>query len=166
MSFLDSEIASANGVMTARSLAKMYGAIANGGRVDGTQFLATDPVTGLTGKLSRRPDRNVIAPMSFHLGNHASPIPGVLPGFGHAGVGGCIGWADPAALTSFGFVHNRLITPMVTDYAAIGVLAAFLGRGAAAARRNGAHTVPDFGAPYQDSTAPESVVQERHADQP
>ena len=30
--FLDSEIPAANGVATARGLAKMYGAIANGGR--------------------------------------------------------------------------------------------------------------------------------------
>ena len=34
--FLDSEIPAANGVATARGLAKMYGAIANGGRIDGT----------------------------------------------------------------------------------------------------------------------------------
>ncbi len=38
--FLDSEIPAANGVATARGLAKMYGAIANGGRIDGTQFLS------------------------------------------------------------------------------------------------------------------------------
>lgn len=166
MSFLDSEIPSANGVMAARSLAKMYGAIANGGRIDGTQFLSAGTVAGLTGRLSHRPDRNVIVPMSFHLGYHASPIPGVLPGFGHAGVGGCIGWADPTTKTSFAFVHNRLITPMVTDYAAIGVLAALLGRGAASARTDGAHPVADFGSPYQESTAVESVVHDRHADQP
>ena len=40
--FLDSEIPAANGVATARGLAKMYGAIANGGRIDGTQFLSKE----------------------------------------------------------------------------------------------------------------------------
>jgi CubicO group peptidase (beta-lactamase class C family) len=154
MPFLDSAIPSANGVMTARGLAKMYGAIANGGRIDGTQFLSAQSVAGLTGKLSRRPDRNAIVPMSFHLGYHASPIRGVLPGFGHAGVGGSIGWADPATGTSFSFVHNRLL--LLTDYAALGVLAALLGRAAVAARQAGARSVPDFGAPYRESPHSES----------
>ncbi|MGH3640087.1 MAG: serine hydrolase domain-containing protein, partial [Mycobacterium sp.] len=38
ISLLDAELPAANGVATARGLARMYGAIANGGRVDGTQF--------------------------------------------------------------------------------------------------------------------------------
>ncbi|MGH3576755.1 MAG: serine hydrolase domain-containing protein, partial [Mycobacterium sp.] len=36
---LDAEIPSVNGVVTARGLARMYGAIANGGEIDGTEFL-------------------------------------------------------------------------------------------------------------------------------
>ena len=44
--FLDSEIPAANGVTTARGLAKLYGAIANGGRIDGTQFLSPERVGG------------------------------------------------------------------------------------------------------------------------
>ncbi len=48
--FLDSEIPAANGVTTARGLAKMYAAIANGGRIDGTQFLSQELVAGLTGQ--------------------------------------------------------------------------------------------------------------------
>src|SRR6201999_1046697 len=34
---LDAEIPAANGVATARGLARMYGAIANGGRIDGSE---------------------------------------------------------------------------------------------------------------------------------
>ena len=111
--FLDSEIPAANGVTTARGLAKMYAAIANGGRIDGTQFLSPELVAGLTGRPSLRPDRNIVLPMSFHLGYHSMPIPGVMPGFGHAGLGGSVGWADPCTGLSFGFVHNRLLTPFV-----------------------------------------------------
>jgi CubicO group peptidase (beta-lactamase class C family) len=155
---LDSEIPSANGVMTARALAKMYGAVADGGRIDGTHFLSAELVAGLTGEISLRPDRNVIVPMSFHMGYHASPIPGLMPGFGHAGLGGSIGWADPATGMSFGFVHNRLLTPMVFDYGAIAVLAALLQRGAATARKRGAQTVPHFGAPYRGTAQPESCT--------
>ena len=84
--FLDSEIPAANGVTTARGLAKMYGAIANGGRIDGTQFLSKELVDGLTGRPSLQPDRNIFVPLSFHLGYHGVPFPpGFLPGFGHAG---------------------------------------------------------------------------------
>ncbi len=37
---LDAEMPAANGVVTARALARMYGAIANGGEIDGTRFLS------------------------------------------------------------------------------------------------------------------------------
>jgi CubicO group peptidase (beta-lactamase class C family) len=59
--FLDSEIPSVNGVFTARALAKMYGAIANGGCIDGTRFLSAELVRGLTGKPSLRADLNIVA---------------------------------------------------------------------------------------------------------
>jgi CubicO group peptidase (beta-lactamase class C family) len=92
---LDAEIPSANGVATARGLAKMYGAIANGGRVDGAQFLSPELVSGLTGRRSLQPDWNLCVPLGWHLGYHSVPIPGIMPGFGHVGMGGSLGWADP-----------------------------------------------------------------------
>ncbi|HUO40090.1 MAG TPA: serine hydrolase domain-containing protein, partial [Mycobacterium sp.] len=94
--FLDSESPAVNGVATARGLAKMYAAIANGGRLNGTRFLSGDLVRNLTGKPSLWPDFNILVPLSWHLGYHGVPFPGVLPGFGHAGLGGSIGWADPS----------------------------------------------------------------------
>ena len=137
MPFLDAEIPSANGVLTARGLAKVYGAIANGGRMDGARFLSSTLVDRLTGKRSYAPDFNVGVPMSFHLGYHTSPIPGLLPGFGHSGLGGSIGWADPAAGSSFGFVHNRLATRKVFDQPAFARLAVLLRRAIAGARADG-----------------------------
>jgi CubicO group peptidase (beta-lactamase class C family) len=44
--FLDGEIPSVNGVVTARGLAKMYGALANDGCIDGTQFLSPELARG------------------------------------------------------------------------------------------------------------------------
>lgn len=146
--FLDSEAPAVNGVTTARSLAKMYGAIANGGRIGGTHFLSAELVCNLTGKPSFRPDFNIMVPLSWHQGYHAVPFPGVMPGFGHAGLGGSIGWADPATGMSFAFVHNRLLTPMMFDQISFVGIAALLRRGAAAARKRGAQAVPDLGAPY------------------
>jgi CubicO group peptidase (beta-lactamase class C family) len=150
---LDGELPAVNGVTTARGLAKMYGAIANGGRINGTQFLSEEIVAGLTGTPSLAPDWTLGVPLSWHLGYHAVPVPGVLPGFGHAGLGGSIGWADPSSGVSFGFVHNRLLTPMIFDQAAFVGLFALLRRGADAARRHGPHIVPEFGAPYLEPDA-------------
>lgn len=145
---LDGEVPAANGVCTARGLARVYGAIANGGRLDGTRLLSPELVSGLTGRPSLRPDLNLFLPLAWHMGYHAVPIPGVLPGFGHAGMGGSIGWADPAGGMAFGFVHNRLLTPMIFDQATFIGLGALLRRGAAAAQRHGHQIIPDFGAPY------------------
>jgi CubicO group peptidase (beta-lactamase class C family) len=146
---LDSEIPAANGVTTARGLAKMYGAIANGGSIDGRQFLSQELVAGLTGRPSLYPDRNIFVPLSFHLGYHSLPFPpGFMPGFGHAGLAGSVGWADPASGLSFGFVHNRLLTRMVLDQAVFAGLQAFIRRDAAQARKRGYEATPAFGAPY------------------
>ena len=150
---LDSEIPAANGVATARALARMYGAIANGGRIDGTQFLSSATAAALVGRPSLRFDHAMIMPLSFHLGYHGLPFPGVLPGFGHVGLGGSLGWADPQSGLSFGFVHNRLLTPLVVaDQAGFVATAALVRRGAALARRNGYRPVREFGAPFADLT--------------
>ena len=146
---LDAEIPAANGVTTARGLAKMYGAIANGGSIDGRQFLSQELVAGLTGRPSLYPDRNIFVPLSFHLGYHSLPFPpGFMPGFGHAGLAGSVGWADPATGLSFAFVHNRLLTRMVLDQVTFAGLHALIRRDAAQARKWGYETSPAFGAPY------------------
>lgn len=153
---LDAEIASANGVATARGLARVYGAIANGGQIDGTQFLSRELVGGLTGRRSLRPDRNILVPLAFHLGYHAVPFPGVMPGFGHVGMGGSLGWADPATGMSFGFVHNRLLTPFVVgDQAGFVALNALIRRGARLARARGFDTVATLGAPFRSPERPQ-----------
>ncbi|OBK24291.1 serine hydrolase domain-containing protein [Mycobacterium asiaticum] len=147
--FLDSEIPSVNAVVTARGLAKMYGALANDGRVAQTPLLSEELAAGLLGKTSLRPDLNLIVPMSFNLGYHGSPVPGLLRGYGHAGLGGTIGWADPVTKSSFAFVHNRLVTPILLDQILFVPLILPIRRATAAAHQNGFTAVPDLGAPYQ-----------------
>jgi CubicO group peptidase (beta-lactamase class C family) len=90
--------------------------------------------------------------MPFHLGYHESPIPGVLKGFGHVGLGGTLGWADPESAAGFAFVHNRLLTPMLFDMASFALLARPLRAAIEAARSAGPVRVPDFGAPYPKRT--------------
>lgn len=146
---LDSEIPAANGVATARGLARMYGALANGGQLHGTQFLSPELTAGLVGQPSLCLDRSVLMPMSFHLGYHGLPFPGVLPGFGHIGLGGSLGWAIPGSGVAIGFAHNRLLTPfVVTDQAGFVATAALVRRGAALAEANGYQRVEEFGAAF------------------
>ena len=146
---LDTELPSANGVITARALARMYGAIANGGEIDGRRYLSAERVSALTGRRSLRPDRNLIMPLAFHLGFHGLPVPGVLPGFGHVGMGGSFGWAIPESGLAFAMVHNRLLTPLVvSDQAGFIGTAALVRRGAAEARKRGFRPVVEFGSGY------------------
>ncbi len=151
--FLDAEMPAVNGVATARGLARMYGAIANGGQIDGTQFLSRELVAGLTGRRSLRLDRNLVVPLAFHLGYHRVPFD-VLPGFGHAGLGGSLGWADPDSGLAFGFVHNRLLSPfVVVDHAGFVATGTLLRRGVVAARQHGFERVADFGSPFPEPGA-------------
>ena len=151
---LDAEIPAANGVVTARALARMYGAIANGGDVDGVRFLSRELVAGLTGRRSLRPDRNLFVPLAFHLGYHSVPIGNMMPGFGHVGLGGSVGWADPADGVAFALVHNRLLTPFVmTDHAAFVGIYALIRQAAARVRKRGLRPVAEFGAPYSEPGA-------------
>jgi CubicO group peptidase (beta-lactamase class C family) len=150
---MDAEIPAANGVATARGLARMYGAIANGGQIEGSQFLSRKLVAGLTGRRSLRLDRNILVPLAFHLGYHTVPF-NAMPGFGHIGLGGSLGWADPASGLAFGFVHNRLLSPfVVVDHAGFVVTNRLLRRAAIAARNHGFERVADFGSPFAEPGA-------------
>ncbi|MGB3481282.1 MAG: serine hydrolase domain-containing protein [Mycobacterium sp.] len=156
---LDAELPSANAVATARALARMYGAIANGGEVGdarpGSRFLSGARVATLSGAPSLEPDRAILLPLAFHLGYHALPLPGVMPGFGHVGLGGSLGWAVPRLGLAFSFVHNRLLTPfMVADQAGFVATAALVRRGAASARARGYRPVSGFGAQYPAESTP------------
>ncbi len=151
---LDAEMPAANGVATARGLARMYGAIANGGEIDGTRFLSREMVAGLTGRRSLRLDRNLYVPLAFHLGYHSLPIGNVMPGFGHVGLGGSLGWTDPADGVAFALVHNRLLTPFVaTDHAAFVGLYALIRKAAAQVRERGFRPVTEFGSPFAEPGA-------------
>ena len=72
---------------------------------------------------------------------------GIL-GFGHIGLGGTLGWADPGTASSFGYVHNRLLTPMVLDMAAFAALARPMRVAVEAARHAGPMIVPAQGAAF------------------
>jgi CubicO group peptidase (beta-lactamase class C family) len=117
---LSTEMPAANGVFTARALAKMYAALADGGRVDGVEVL-TPATLYEAGRVQNRARDYVLGlPMRWRLGYHQAFTVGSRPAwkaFGHYGYGGSGAWADPETGLSLAFVTNRLggVTTPVGD---------------------------------------------------
>jgi CubicO group peptidase (beta-lactamase class C family) len=107
---LDSAIPALNGCFTARSLARMYAALAGGGVLEGERFLSIDTLRRATEIQTTRPDIVVGFPMRWRLGYHlAATTRGIIPnGFGHFGFGGSGAWADPDNDLAVAFVCNRV----------------------------------------------------------
>jgi CubicO group peptidase (beta-lactamase class C family) len=115
-------------------------------------------VDGLKGKADLTPDLNLGIPFTYHQGYQSSPVPGLLPGYGHIGLGGTVGWADPDTGSSLAYVHNRLLTVMLFDVGSFAGLAPLLTGAIGAARKDDPLEVPRLGALYfesdqQDATA-------------
>lgn len=86
-----------NGAFTARSLAKMYAALANGGEIDGKRILSPETIARLGRPQVRGRDKVLIIPMGWRLGyHHIFTVGARAPGaFGHFGFGGSGAWCDP-----------------------------------------------------------------------
>lgn len=107
---LDAPVPAANGIFTARSLARLYACLANGGELQGVRLLSRRTVARATEVQTRRVDRVIMLPMHWRLGFHSAfTTAGRLEtGFGHFGYGGSGAWADPARELAFAMVNNRL----------------------------------------------------------
>ncbi len=107
---LDSPIPALNGCFTARSLARMYAALAGGGVLDGERFLSEDTLRRATEIHGTGIDIVVGFRMQWRLGYHlAATTRGIIPnGFGHFGYGGSGAWADPDNDLAVAFVCNRV----------------------------------------------------------
>ena len=116
---LDTEMPAANGVFTARSLAKMYAALATDGSVDGVQVLSPETLREAGRVQNRSRDYVLGLPMRWRLGYHQAFTIGrpARKAFGHFGYGGSGAWADPETGMSLAFVTNRLgsVTTPVGD---------------------------------------------------
>ena len=91
-------IPAANGQFTARSLARMYAMIANGGELDGVRLLSEARVREMSQVHSKKRDRVVFVPMYWRMGYHrAFSLGGSAPSaFGHYGFGGSGAFCDPS----------------------------------------------------------------------
>jgi CubicO group peptidase (beta-lactamase class C family) len=157
MPFLDGEVPAVNGVVTARALGKVFAALANGGEIEGTRLLSSELVDGLKGMSSLDVDLNLGIPFTYHQGFQSFPVPGLLPGYGHIGLGGTLGWADPDTGSSIAYVHNRLLTLMLFDVGSFAGLAPLLTGAIGAARRAGPLEVPHLGATYYEPEEQEAA---------
>jgi len=104
------EIPAGNGHGTARALARIYGALACGGELDGIRVFSPESIERARTEQSRGPDEVLIVETRFGLG-FMMPVPGSPMGpnnqaFGHPGAGGSLGFADPEAHIGFGYVMN------------------------------------------------------------
>jgi CubicO group peptidase (beta-lactamase class C family) len=103
------EMPAANGITTARSLAKLYAATVS--EVDGVRVL--DPAIVETARAERvyAPDRVLMIPTRFGAGFMLDSMINPMlsdSSFGHPGAGGSLGYADPDARVGYGYVMNQM----------------------------------------------------------
>jgi CubicO group peptidase (beta-lactamase class C family) len=109
------EIGSANGISNGRGLAGLYAPLANGKMVSADTLARMGRVSVATHE-----DATLMIPSRFALGFMKSMDNRKIPNtnnmscilsdaaFGHVGMGGSIGFADPEAKMSFGYNMNRM----------------------------------------------------------
>lgn len=109
----EAEIASANGHGNARAVARIYGAFARGGEVDGVRLISPAGIErmrteqhNMTEVMQQRPYHQGLGVLlNTEVAVYMGPNPRA---FGHHGIGGSIGMADPEAKVGFSYSVNRM----------------------------------------------------------
>jgi CubicO group peptidase (beta-lactamase class C family) len=106
-------IPAGNAVMTAHALARIHAALI--GEVDGVRLLSPDQLKLATTLQTSEPDKILMGQavpkaLGYWLGNNpgAPALGNDRHVFGHTGLGGMIGFADPIQDFTFALVKNRL----------------------------------------------------------
>jgi CubicO group peptidase (beta-lactamase class C family) len=119
------EIPAANGISNGRSLARMYAATVS--EVDGVRLLSDQTVHRASAQQVSGPDLTLLTPTRFGTGFQL-PWPNVpmlsAESFGHAGLGGALGFADSRYKVGFGYVQNQLLSSLTPDQRTAGLVAA------------------------------------------
>lgn len=107
---LEVPIPAANGLFTARSLARLYAALSEEGSLDGVRLLSPSAVHRMSRVQVKTADRVLPVRMGWRLGYHtAFTTRGALrSAFGHFGFGGSGAWADPSRRLAVAMVNNRV----------------------------------------------------------
>ena len=100
---------SATSFTTADGLARVYAALARGGELDGVRVLRPETIDGAIQeqRLAHADGTTGDFGLGYQLLWKVYPALRVRT-FGHTGIGGCIGLADPNTRLGFGFVVNRM----------------------------------------------------------
>lgn len=106
------EVPGGNGHADARALATIYGALAQGGALNGHRLISPDGLAAATHERFRGDDAGFGLPTAFAAGFRlddaiVTPIAG-SGNFGHSGWGGAITFADPQARLGFAYVTNHM----------------------------------------------------------
>jgi CubicO group peptidase (beta-lactamase class C family) len=113
------EIPAANGHGRAPALARIYGAIAAGGDLDGVHVLGPAQAAAAIVEQSSGPDKVLTRPTRFGLGfmltSDFTPLGPNPRAFGHPGAGGSLGYADLDAGIGFGYVMNQMQSNIAGD---------------------------------------------------
>ena len=106
---LRASIPAANGLFTARSLARLYALLANGGELDGVRLLSAQTLHEAT-QVQPPTGRLAVIPfdMRWRLGYHGVFTTRGTPrrAFGHFGFGGSGAWADPQRQLAVALIVN------------------------------------------------------------
>ena len=102
-------IPAANGLFTARSLARLYAVLAAGGELDGVRLLSAATLARAT-EVQPQTSARVVIPfdMRWRLGYHGVLTSRGVPrrAFGHFGFGGSGAWADPGRRLAVALIVN------------------------------------------------------------
>jgi CubicO group peptidase (beta-lactamase class C family) len=113
-------VPSANGHFSARALARLYGALANGGEVEGIRIIGGSRIPAMQRLVTDDYDivlgNRIRKGLGFWLGGGSEGFPshfGPRPtAFGHSGNGGSTGFADPDLRLGVGVTLNLMQPPI------------------------------------------------------
>lgn len=111
--FWSAEVPAAGGIGSARGVARLYALLARGGELDGERLVSPSSIERFQRERLRAHDMLWNVPRRLGLG-YMRPTPEFPMGpsdeaFGHAGLGGSIGFADPSRKVGFGYVMSQLV---------------------------------------------------------
>jgi CubicO group peptidase (beta-lactamase class C family) len=109
---------SGDGSANARGLARVYGALARGGEIDGVRLLSPDSLGAATRERHGGKDRVFTIytrwAAGFLLNNRGMYGPNDRA-FGHTGLGGSFGFADPDAKLGVSYAMNLMAANLMGD---------------------------------------------------